>query len=155
MPRIDRASRWIRASPGTIYRAFLDPGALLAWLPPDGMTARLDAFDPRPGGAYRMTLTYEAPDHAAPGKSSAHSDVVRGRFLELVPDERVVQSVEFESDDPAFAGRMTMTWSLAAASGGTEVTIACENVPPGIRPEDHDAGLRSSLANLAAYAERQ
>jgi uncharacterized protein YndB with AHSA1/START domain len=155
MPRTDRASRWVRASPAAIYRAFLDPQAWLAWLPPKGMTARLDAFEPRVGGAYRMTLAYDREDHATSGKSSEHADIVRGRFVALVPNERVVQSFEFESDDPAFAGTMTMTWSLTEIPGGTEVIVTCEEVPDGIRPEDHAAGLSSSLENLAAFVEAQ
>lgn len=73
--------------------------------------------------------------------------------MELVPDERIVQLVEFDSDNPAFAGAMTMTWTLAAVPGGTNVTILCANVPEGILQEDHDAGLRSTLENLAAFAE--
>jgi uncharacterized protein YndB with AHSA1/START domain len=117
------------------------------------MTARIDAFEPREGGAYRMALTDDRPDHAAPGKTSDHADVVRGRFLELVPDERIVQLVAFESEDPAFAGEMTMTWTLTAAPGGTNVAIRCERVPEGIRPDDHEAGLRAALANLAAFTE--
>jgi hypothetical protein len=72
----------------------------------------------------------------------------------LVPDERIVQLVEFVSEEPAFAGAMTMTWSLATVRGGTEVTILCENVPEGIRQEDHDAGLKSTLKNLARFIER-
>jgi hypothetical protein len=61
--------------------------------------------------------------------------------------------VEFESDDPAFAGTMKMTWSLAPVAEGTEVTVVCENVPNGIRKEDHDTGLRSTLENLASFTE--
>ncbi len=151
--RTDSASRVIQASPSTLYRAFVDPAALVSWLPPKGMKAHLVAFGPRAGGTYRMTLTYESPDPSTPGKTSENTDVVQGRFLELVPDERVVQQVEFESEDPAFAGVMTMTWSLAAVPGGTRVTILCENVPEGIRKEDHDTGLRSTLENLAAHVE--
>ncbi|HET8729337.1 MAG TPA: SRPBCC family protein [Alphaproteobacteria bacterium] len=153
MKRTDRASRVIKASPGTIYRAFVEPESLVSWLPPKGMKGHLRAFDPREGGTYCMALTYDEPGGSAPGKTSDETDVVMGRFLELVPDERVVQAIEFESDDPAFAGAMTMTWSLAAVPEGTEVTILCENVPEGIRPEDHDAGLRSTLENLAAFTE--
>ena len=151
--RKDVASRVIKAVPAVIYRAFVDPEAVVSWLPPEGMKGHLHAFEPRPGGAYRMALTYDEANHLAPGKSSEHSDIVEGRFLELVPDERVVQQFEFESEDPAFAGVMTMTWKLAAVPGGTEVTITCENVPEGIRKEDHDAGLRSTLENLAAFTE--
>jgi uncharacterized protein YndB with AHSA1/START domain len=151
--RIDSASRVIRASPHDIYQAYMDPQALVSWLPPEGMQGRIDSFDPREGGIYRMALTYEQPDHPVAGKTSQHSDVVRGRFLKLVAGERIVQLVEFESDDPAFAGAMKMTWTLTAVPGGTEVAILCENVPEGIRQEDHAAGLNSTLENLAAFIE--
>lgn len=151
--RTDSASRAIHASPEAIYRAFMDPEALVAWLPPAGMKARLFSFDPHPGGGYRMALSYEETDHPAHGKTSEHADVVEARFRELVPNERIVQVVAFESDDPAFAGEMTMTWSLAAMADGTMTTILCENVPVGISKEDHDAGLRSTLNNLAAFVE--
>ncbi len=100
-----------------------------------------------------MVLAYEQQEHPAPGKTSEHEDIVRGRFLELIPNERIVESVEFESEDPAFAGEMKMTWTLTAVPGGTEVSIRCENVPEGIRPEDHEAGFRSTLENLAAFIE--
>lgn len=151
--RTDTASRVVRASPETIYRAFIDPEALVSWLPPAGMTGQINTFEPRVGGAYRMTLTYDQPSHLAPGKASENTDIVEGRFVELILNERIVQLAEFESDDPSFAGTMTMTWSLAPVVQGTVVTIVCENVPEGIRKEDHDAGLRSTLENLAAYTE--
>jgi uncharacterized protein YndB with AHSA1/START domain len=151
--RVDSVSRLIAASPQTIYRAFIDPTSLASWLPPTGMKCQLQEFDPREGGGYRMTLTYEQPEHPVAGKASEHSDVVEVRFVTLVPDQRIVQVVEFESEDPAFAGAMTMTWSLTPVRGGTEVSIRCGNVPEGIRKEDHDQGLRSSLENLAAFTE--
>src|SRR3546814_5109023 len=99
------------------------------------MTGRIHAFEPRPGGIYRMALTYGGPGHAAPGKTAQHTDIVRGRFLALIPDRQDAQLVEFESEDPAFAGEMTMTWSLAAVTGGTRVTIVCAKVPEGITQE--------------------
>ncbi|PMB10823.1 ATPase [Fischerella thermalis CCMEE 5273] len=151
--RMDRASRVIMASPRTIYRAFLDPEALVSWLPPEGMKGHVYEFDARVGGDYRMSLTYVEADHSALGKTSENTDVVQGRFIELIPNERVVQLVEFESEDSAFAGRMRMTWALAAVQEGTEVSIICEDVPEGIRQEDHVAALRSTLENLANFIE--
>jgi uncharacterized protein YndB with AHSA1/START domain len=97
-------------------------------------------------------LTYDDAS-AATGKATADSDVVEGRFLELSPGERVVQSADFPSDDPAFAGTMTMSWELSAAEGGTRVEVRAEDVPSGISAEDHEQGLQSSLANLAAFLE--
>jgi uncharacterized protein YndB with AHSA1/START domain len=153
MKRTDSASRMIPASPQAVYRAFVDPDTLLRWLPPAGMKGKLFAFEPRVGGRYRMSLTYLEPGKAARGKTSDHEDVVQGQFLELVPGERVVQQAEFESSDPAFAGAMRMTWALAPAGQGTQVSVLCENVPEGIPKADHDAGLRSTLDNLAALFE--
>jgi uncharacterized protein YndB with AHSA1/START domain len=153
MPRTDTVSRIIKASPQAIYDAFVDPAALTAWLPPAGMTAEFQRFEPQPGGRYRMTLTYETPDPATRGKSAADADIVEGKFIDLVPGERIVQQADFVSDDPAFAGTMTMTWSFVPVSGGTEVTIIADNVPDGIGKADHDAGMQSSLANLARFLE--
>jgi len=151
--RTDSASRVIKTSPQTIYEAFTDPGSLISWLPPKGMKGHIYEFEARVGGAYRMSLTYTETDHAIKGKTSEHVDVVQGRFLEFIPNTRIVQLVVFQSDDPAFAGEMTMTWSLVPVQDGTRVTVVCENVPEGIRKEDHDAGLRSTLENLAIFAE--
>jgi len=153
MPRTDRASRVIAAPPERVWTALVDPKALMAWLPPAGMTGRFERFDARPGGSYRMVLTY-CDASGAPGKASAESDIVEGRFADIVPGERVVQAVDFVSDDPAYAGTMTMTWQVTAAGAGTRVDIVAEDVPDGISAEDHAAGLASSLANLAAYAEQ-
>jgi uncharacterized protein YndB with AHSA1/START domain len=136
-----------------VYAALVDPDALIAWLPPEGMGGRFERFDARPGGSYRMVLTY-ADASGAPGKATADSDIVEGRFLDVVPGARVVQAVDFVSDDPVYAGTMTMTWEVTAVDAGTRVEIRADDVPDGISAEDHAAGLGSSLANLAAYLER-
>jgi uncharacterized protein YndB with AHSA1/START domain len=117
------------------------------------MTGRFERFDARPGGSYRMVLTY-ADASGAPGKATAESDVVEARFVDIVPGERVVQAVDFVSGDPAHAGTMTMTWKVTAAGAGTRVDIVAEDVPDGISAEDHAAGLASSLTNLATYLEQ-
>lgn len=150
--RTDTASRVIAAPPERVYAALVDPDALVAWLPPGDMSGRFERFDARPGGGYRLVLTY-ADASGAPGKATADADVVEARFVDLVPGERVVQAVDFESDDPSFAGTMTMTWAVTAVDGGTRVDITAEDVPAGISAEDHAAGLTSSLANLAAHLE--
>ncbi len=152
MTRTDSASRLLVASPQAIYEALVDPDALVAWLPPGGMSGRFEWFELREGGGYRLVLTY-SDSSAGRGKASADTDVVEARFVELIPGERVVQSVDFESDDPAFSGTMTMTWTLAASVEGTRVEIRADDVPRGISAEDHAAGLASSLANLAAYLD--
>ncbi len=153
MSRTDKASRRIAAPAETIYRALVNAEVLAAWLPPIGMTARIELFEPWPGGRYRMILTHEDPDETMSGKTTHDSDVVNGTFVELIPERRVVQDIDFEADDPAFAGTMRMTWSLNEAGGETEVAIVCMNVPEGIRKKDHDAGLSSTLENLASFVE--
>ena len=153
MPRTDRGSRVMAAPPGRVWAALVDPEALLVWLPPAGMTARFERFDARPGGSYRMVLTY-ADASGARGKATADSDVVEARFVDIVPGERVVQAVDFVSDDPAYAGTITMTWEIAAVEAGTRVDIVAEDVPDGVSAQDHAAGLSSSLANLADYVEQ-
>ena len=152
MPRVDRASRVIAAPLERVYAALVDPDALIAWLPPEGMSGRFERFDARPGGSYRMVLTY-ADASAAPGKASADADIVEGKFVDVAPGARVVQAVDFVSDDAAYAGTMIMTWEVTAVDAGTRVDIRADDVPDGIAAEDHAAGLASSLANLAAHLE--
>ncbi len=150
--RTDTASRLVKASPGAVYNAFADPAVLARWLPPKGMRARIERFEPHPGGSYRMVLTYDDPA-TAPGKATVDSDIIEGRFVALDPGERIVWEVGFVSDDPAFVGTMTVTWRFKEVRDGTEVTVHCQNVPAGIGKEEHDAGLRSSLENLARFIE--
>jgi uncharacterized protein YndB with AHSA1/START domain len=152
VPRTDRASRVISASADRVFAALVDPDALEAWLPPAGMSARFDRFDARPGGSYRMVLTY-ADASAAPGKSTEGTDVVEARFVDIVPGRAVVQAVDFVSDDPTFAGTMTMTWSLTPVDTGTRVDVTAEGVPDGISAEDHATGMGSSLLNLARHLD--
>lgn len=146
--RVDTASLIIDAPPDAIYRAFIEQEALLAWLPPEGMSGEILEFEPQPGGAFRMALHYRTPGR---GKTTDNTDLVDSEFAELVPGQRVVQLVRFKSDDPAFAGTMRMVWDLEPADGGTRVIFLAEDVPPGISKQDHDTGLKSSLRNLARY----
>lgn len=151
--RIDTASRLIGAPAARIYRAFATSDSMEAWLPPRGMTGQILDFAFCEGGGYRMRLTYDEPGHV-PGKTSEDGDEVEVKFVRLVQEERLEQAVAFDSDDPAFSGEMRMTWVLEPMEGGTLVTVRCEDVPVGIRPEDHEVGLRSTLGNLATFAER-
>ena len=150
--RVDQASRIIKASPHAIYRALLDPEAIVQWRPPDSMTAEIHAFDGREGGSFRMSLAYTG-HHVVRGKTSENVDTVFVRFAELVPDNRVVERAEFETEDPAFGGGMTIITTLSPKPGGTEVTIRCEDVPSGIPPNVHVDAIASTLKKLAAFTE--
>lgn len=147
--RIDRGSRLISTAPSTVFRAFSSAEAMVAWLPPSGMTAEMLAFDFRDGGSYRMRLTYRDP--AQTGKSGGNFDDVEVDLVSVVPDRRIVQRVTFDSDQPEFAGVMTMTWDFEPAGAGTRVSVRCENVPPGIDQTVHEGAIRSTLANLASF----
>ncbi|WP_439937371.1 SRPBCC domain-containing protein [Nocardia sp. N13] len=153
MPRLDRAVVDVAASPEEVFAAFVDPDALASWLPPDGMAGELSDARLREGGGFTMTLTYADPA-GAPGKTTDDTDVTHVAVDELVEGERVVWGVEFESDDPDDAGRMTMTWTFSARDGGTRVAIDATDVPPGIDAAAHQQGLEASLAQLATYCTR-
>lgn len=145
--RTDLASLLVPAPRSAVYAALTSRSAVERWLPPADMTGRITSWDLAVG--YRMVLAYR--DESRVGKSGANQDATDVRFVSLVPGERVEQEVHFESDDPALAGTMTMTWALSDVDGGTLVEIRADGVPEGISPEDHAVGMRSSLAQLADY----
>jgi uncharacterized protein YndB with AHSA1/START domain len=146
-----RVRRRVRAPRASVYRALVDPRAVAKWMVPAGMRSEVHAFDAREGGSFRISLTYDAP--TAAGKTSAHGDAFHGRFVELVPYERILEVVEFETADPALRGEMTITISLADVDGGTEILAVHDGLPPGLSPGDNEAGWRSSLDKLAALVE--
>ena len=146
-----RIRQHVNAPRAAVYRAILDASAVAKWMVPTGMTSHVHAFDPREGGSFRISLTYDAPTGS--GKTTAHTDTFHGRFVKLVPDEKVVEVVEFETADPALQGEMTVTYELADADGGTDVLGVHEGLPRGVRPADNEMGWRMSLAKLAALVE--
>jgi uncharacterized protein YndB with AHSA1/START domain len=146
-----RLTRHIRASREEVYRALLDSEAVRQWMVPDHMSSRIHWFDAHEGGTFRITLTYDTPTET--GKTTPQSDTFQGRFVELVPDERVVQVVEFESDDPAMAGEMTITYTLTGDDGGTDLVGVHENLPRGLSPAANEEGWRMSIDKLAALVE--
>lgn len=114
------------------------------------MSGRFDRFDLCPGGTYRMVLSFDNPAGSL-GKTTATTDVIEANVLAVIPGVRVVQAVDFVTDDPRFAGTMTMTWKATMVEGGTRVDIIAENVTDAITADDHVARLDSSLQSLADY----
>ena len=97
-----------------------------------------------------MELRY--PDRSASlGKTTSDTDVVEAGFVDLVPDTRVVYSVDFVSDDHAYDGTLVMTWEVTPVDRGSRVEITADNVPDAVPEGDQAAGLESSLAMLAEY----
>ena len=139
-----RLHRVLRAPPERIYRAFLDADAMVKWLPPNGFTGRVHHLEARVGGSYRMSFTNF-------GTGQSHS--FGGKYLELVPNERIRHSDEF--DDPNLPGTMQVTVSLKKVSGGTELSVVQEGVPEVIPPEACYLGWQESLALLAKLVEAE
>lgn len=146
-----RVSRHVKAEPSAVYRALLDADAIAKWRVPDGMSSHVHEFDAREGGAFRVSLTYDAP--TGTGKSAAHTDTYRGHFVRLVPDEQVVEVFEFETENPGLRGEVRMTTSLTEVDGGTEVLIVHEGMPDAVPAADNETGTRMALDNLAKLVE--
>ena len=143
-PNTIRFHRVLRAAPERIYRAFLDPDAMVKWLPPNGFTGKVRHVDARVGGTYEMSFT-----NFATGKSHSFG----GSYLELVPNERICHTDRF--DDPNLPGEMRTTITLTAVSCGTEVHIVQEGLPEVIPPEMCSLGWQESLGLLAKLVEAE
>jgi uncharacterized protein YndB with AHSA1/START domain len=147
-----RVTRHIDAPRSAVYAALLDADSVRAWMVPDGMTSVVHHFEGREGGTWRISLTYDQPTDT--GKTDSQTDTHHGRFVRLLPDTEVVQTVEFESDDPSMQGQMTITYSLAdAAGGGTQLVATHEGLPAGVPEADNELGWSISIGKLAALVE--
>lgn len=144
MPSTIRLHRVLRAPPERVYRAFLDPDAMVKWLPPNGFTAKVHHMDARAGGSYKMSFT-----NFTTGKSHSFG----GEYLELLPHERIRYTDKF--DDPNLPGAMHATITFRKVSCGTEVNIAQEGVPDVIPAEACYLGWQESLALLAKLVEAE
>jgi uncharacterized protein YndB with AHSA1/START domain len=139
-----RLHRVLRAAPEKVYRAFLDPDAMVKWLPPNGFTGRVHHIDAKTGGTYRMSFT---------NFTTGHRHSFGGTYLELVPHERIRHTDAFE--DPGPAGEMQTTVALTQVSGGTELHIVQEGIPEAIPPEACYLGWQESLTLLAQLVEAE
>ena len=146
-----RLSRQMSAPRAAVYQALLDAGAVAAWRVPDGMSSQVHEWEPREGGLFRVSLSYDVP--AGTGKTAEHTDTYHGRFTRLVPDQQVVEVLEFETADPELRGEMTITTTLADAGGGTTVLVVHEGIPDKIPPADNGTGTRMALDSLARLVE--
>ena len=146
-----RIRRHVNAPRAAVYRALIDAHAVTTWMVPDGMSSQVHELDAREGGAFRISLTYDAPN--ATGKTTAHTDTYHGHFVKLVPNALVVEVMEFETADPVMQGEMTVTYTLSDADGGTDIAAVHEGVPPGVSPADNETGWRMALGKLAAFLE--
>ena len=137
-----RLHRVLRAKPERVYRAFLDADAMAKWLPPNGFTGKVHEIDPKVGGRYRMSFT---------NFSTGNGHSFGGKYLELVPNERIRHTDEF--DDPNLPGQMVTTIDLKPVMVGTEITIVQEGIPEAIPVEACYLGWQESLTLLAQLVE--
>ncbi len=142
MPSTIRLHRVIRTSPQKIYKAFLDPDAVVKWLPPHGFTCKVHQLDARVGGTYKMSFS---------NFSTGNSHSFGGKYLELVPNEKIRNTDIF--DDPNLPGEMITTVTLKQVSCGTEVNITQEGVPDIIPAEACYLGWQESLTLLVQLVE--
>jgi uncharacterized protein YndB with AHSA1/START domain len=144
MPHTVRFHRVLRAKPEKVYRAFLDADAMAKWLPPNGFTGRVHHLDAKVGGTYKMSFT---------NFSTGRSHSFGGKYLELVPHERIRYTDQF--DDANLPGEMQTTITVKQVSCGTELHIVQEGLPDVIPPEACCLGWQESLTFLAKLVEAE
>ena len=148
-----QVTKYIKASPEKVYRALLDGSAVALWHHPTGMSCLVHFFEPWEGGRFRISLAYLDGNSAGKGKTENGVDTFFGVFTALVPNEQVIETIRFETEDAELQGEMRVTITLAEKGEGTEITWLHENVPGGISSEDNEMGTRMTLDNLAAFVE--
>jgi uncharacterized protein YndB with AHSA1/START domain len=153
MEQTTKNSKTINAPVDVVYKAFTNARALEKWQAPEGMAAKVHYFEFKSGGGYEMSLYYPDRESEMKGKTTEKEDRYRTRFIELIPNKKIVQAINFESSDPAFSGEMFMEITFTPTENGTIVAYFFKNIPIGIKPEDNEAGTISTLEKLASYVE--
>lgn len=153
MDRTSTNSKTIYADRETVYKAFAEKEALEYWQAPDGMRGKIHNFDFKVNGKYEMSLFYN--DGKTDGKTSGNEDRFLATFKEIKPNEKIVQAINFQSDNNEFKDEMIMEVHLETIDAkSTKVTITFKNIPLGIDPKDNEDGTEQSLSKLAEYVQR-
>ena len=139
-----RLHRVLRSKAERVYRAFLDADAMVKWLPPHGFTGNVQQMDARVGGSYKMSFT---------NFSTRSSHSFGGKFLELVPNQRIRHTDTF--DDPNLPGQMVTTIEIREVSVGVDLSVTQEGIPAMIPPEACYLGWQESLTLLAQLVEAE
>jgi uncharacterized protein YndB with AHSA1/START domain len=152
---MDKASTIIKyhinAPREEIYKALIDGEALQKWRVPNIMTSHIHHFDGRVGGSFRISLTYH--NHSEKGKTTEHTDSYTGQFIELIPNEKVVEVDEFETADPDLLGKMTITITLKDSKRGTDLLAVHDGLPKGVSSSANEIGWKEALAKLKSLVE--
>jgi len=136
--------RVLRATPDRVYRAFIDPDAMVKWLPPNGFTAKMHEMDARVGGHYKMSFT---------NFTTGQSHSFGGKYVELKPNEKLRYTDAF--DDPNLPGEMVTTVSITPVSCGVELRVVQEGIPAMIPVEQCYLGWQESLTLLTKLVEAE
>ena len=144
MPNTIELHRVLRTPPERVYRAFLDPDAMVKWLPPHGFIGKVHHMDAKVGGSYKMSFT---------NFGTGHAHVFGGTYVELVPHERICYTDQF--DDPALPGEIRVTITLKPVLCGTDLHIVQAGLPDAIPPEMCYLGWQESLMLLAKLVEAE
>jgi uncharacterized protein YndB with AHSA1/START domain len=136
--------RVLRATPDRVYRAFIDPDAMAKWLPPNGFTGKVHSIEARVGGSYKMSFK---------NFTTGESHSFGGKFLELVPNERLRYTDRF--DDPNLPGEMQTTVTIKQVSVGVELNVVQEGIPEAIPAEACYLGWQESLTLLTKLVEAE
>jgi len=134
--------RVLKSTPDRVYRAFLDPDAMAKWLPPHGFTGKVHSIEARVGGSYKMSFK---------NFTTGESHSFGGKFLELVPNERLRYTDRF--DDPNLPGEMQTTVTIKQVSVGVELNVVQEGIPEAIPAEACYLGWQESLTLLTQLVE--
>lgn len=153
MPQTTKNSRIIHAPVEKVFEAFTSAKALGTWLAPGDMVGKVHNFNFCAGGGYTMSLFYPEREVNFKGKTADKEDKFSSRYIEIIPNTKIVEAVNFETTEADFAGEMIMEVTFGSHPDGTEVTFQFKNIPHGIRPEDNEAGTISTLEKLAAFVE--
>ncbi len=129
------------------------PQALAFWAAPEGLSVKVHTLDARPGGKLRLSFAREAPAKPMTGRPGVTADALTVRFVELKAYERIVQVVMLETYEPGFAGEMELTVLFEKVTGGTQLTLTCDNMPAGLRPQDSEAVCQAALKKLIRLVE--
>lgn len=147
--RIDKASALVGAPQESIYQSFVKEEAFRRWMAPHDMTMKIESFDAVEGGMFTVNLIYD--DKETAGKTSDNVDRYTGVFKTLEPYNRVIFTVEFDTDDEKYEGIMEQEWLLVSEGNETEVLVTCRDVPEGIDQEVHERALIVALYRLAEH----
>lgn len=152
-----RIGTQINAPRSAVYPLLVDGDAVAAWMMPDGISIEVHRFEAVVGGSFSITLTYDDPtdtgQHDA-GTVRQQHDAYYGTFRSLIPDEQVVELLEFVTEKPDMTGAQTVTFTLTDADGGTHLEVLHEGVPAGLSPAENEIGWQLALTKLVALAER-